>query len=58
MTIRKSTGNRALDTEIRSALLELAPMEEMPPSDMPWPVVLKLIAHRADCDPQGAATVR
>ncbi len=58
VTIRKSTGNRALDTEIRGALLQLAPMDDMPPSDMPWPVVLKLVAHRADCNPEGAATVR
>ncbi|MGO9427149.1 MAG: energy transducer TonB [Steroidobacteraceae bacterium] len=56
VTIRKSTGNRALDTEIRSALLQLAPMDQMPPSDMPWPVVLELVAHRADCNPEGAAT--
>jgi TonB family protein len=56
VTIRKSTGNPALDTEIRSALLQLVPMDELPPSDMPWPVVLRLVAHREDCTPESART--
>jgi TonB family protein len=54
--IRKSTGDRILDSEIRSALLQLAPMDPAPPSDMPWPVILQMVAHRADCKPESAST--
>jgi TonB family protein len=59
--IQKSSGDRELDSEIRGALLALPPMGAAPPSDMPWPVGLQVVAQRADCAssrtstaPQGA----
>lgn len=48
--ILKSTGDGGLDSKIRDALLQLAPMDASPPPpDMPWPIGLQVSAHRADC---------
>jgi len=49
--IRSSTGDAALDAELRAALLKLAPLNAGPPPDMPQPVGLKIVSRRADCGP-------
>jgi len=48
--ILKSTGNPDLDTQLRTALLQLPPMGVSPPPDMPWPVGLEVVSNRADCE--------
>jgi len=53
--ILKSSGDRRIDSDIRDALLEFPPMDAAPPSDMPWPVGLQVVAHRADCTPESAS---
>ena len=50
--IHTSSGDPALDSRIRTALAQIAPISAVPPSDMPWPVGLKLISHGADCQPR------
>jgi periplasmic protein TonB len=47
--LQKSTGDRGLDARIRVAFEQLLPMQDTPPSDMPWPVTLQVISRRADC---------
>lgn len=49
--IRSSTGDAALDAELRAALLKLAPLNAGPPPDMPQPVGLRIVSRRADCGP-------
>lgn len=51
--IRKSTGDPALDAQLRSVLSSLPPMDHLPPPDMPWPVGLRIVSRRDDCS--GAA---
>lgn len=50
-----STGDRALDGQISSALGHLPPMAGSPPVDMPWPVRLRIVSNSADCEPGGAS---
>ena len=47
--IRKSTGDPALDAQLRSVLSSLPPIEHLPPPDMPWPVGLRIVSRRDDC---------
>jgi periplasmic protein TonB len=51
--IRESSGDRTLDNEIRTALLQLSPAD-VPPADMPWPVGLRLVSQRVDCNGRAA----
>lgn len=56
--ITRSTGQPALDAQVRDALESLPPMDVSPPSDMPWPAGLLLVARRADCQNSGQARPR
>jgi protein TonB len=47
--IARSTGRRELDAEIRRALESLPPLDAAPPTDIPWPVSLRIVSSRADC---------
>jgi len=49
--ISSSSGDAALDAELRAALLNLAPLDAAPPADMPQPVGLKIVSRRANCGP-------
>jgi hypothetical protein len=51
VAIHKSTGRRALDARIIAGLRELEPMANAPPEGMPWPVRLRVVSHREDCNP-------
>ncbi len=46
-----SSGDAALDSRIRDALLGIAPLQDTPPADMPWPITLQLVSHTAGCKP-------
>lgn len=47
--IHHSTGDPALDARIRGALVGLKASDPPPPSDMPWPVGLRIVSRREDC---------
>ncbi len=49
VNLRSSSGDRSLDTELRTALLGLAPLSDTPPANMPWPVTLRIVSRGPQC---------